>query len=78
MLHDVNYLIIINVGNIAFFTKHVDFLNNKKTDNVTVVFHKTTLSNIVFKTGSDRPVEPVRPGTGGYTGSSHISDRQCN
>jgi len=33
--------------------------------------------SIVLKTGSDRLVEPVRPGTGGYAGSSHMSDRLC-
>jgi len=39
---------------------------------------KPNVSTIVLKTGSDRPVEPVRPWTGGYSGPSPISDRICN
>jgi len=29
------------MSNIVLFTKYVDFLNNKKTENVTVVYHET-------------------------------------
>ncbi|KEH24443.1 hypothetical protein MTR_7g110415 [Medicago truncatula] len=39
---------------------------------------KKVARSIVLKSGSDRPVQPVEPGTGHLTGSSQVLDRELN
>jgi len=43
-----------------------------------VVILTTMPQTIVLKTGSDRPVEPVRLWTGGVCNSIYMLDRSCN